>query len=97
MNPLLTYGKPFDIAARLLLATVGGYFGSIWAAILLAPLLPGQRHTQVLAAIELVFLIYLLVFIWAFTRHSLKTFSAEFTGFLVITGTTVWAIHGSLA
>lgn len=91
------FGSPLDTLIRLGLATVGGYFGSLWAAILLAPLLPGQKHTQVLAAIELVFLIYLLVFIWAFTRHSLKTFSAEFTGFLVITGTTVWAIHGSLA
>lgn len=91
------YGKPFDIAIRLLLATVGGYFISLWAAILLTPLLPGEKHTQVLAAIELVFLIYLIVFIWAFARISLKKLSVETIAVLLLTGSGVWAIHGSLA
>ncbi|MEW6205034.1 MAG: hypothetical protein AB1516_06900 [Pseudomonadota bacterium] len=92
-----SYGKPFDISVRLLLATIGGYFISMWAATLLAPVLPGHRHTQVLTAIEIVFLIYLAIFIWAFTRLSLKRLSLETFAALLITGAAVWATHGGLS
>lgn len=93
----LSYGKPFDISVRLILATIGGYFISMWTAILLTPVLPGQRHTQVLTAIEIVFLIYLAVFIWAFTRLSLKRLSLETFAALLITGTAMLASHGGLS
>lgn len=93
----VSYGKPFDVAVRLLLATVGGYFISLWTAIVLTPLLPGDKHTQVLTAIELVFLIYLIVFIWSFARTSLKKLTAEALGVFFLTGSCVLTIHGSLS
>lgn len=93
----LAYGKPLDVAIRLVLATIGGYFISIWVTVLLVPVLPGEKHTQVLTAIELVFLIYLVVFIWAFTRLSLKRLGIETFSILFITGAAVWAIHGGLS
>lgn len=91
------YGSPFDILLRMSLAVGGGYFISLWVVILLTPLLPGERHTQVLTAVEIVFLVYLLVFIWAFARVSLKKLSTEFIATFLITGATVWITHGSLA
>ena len=92
-----SFGKPADIAVRLALATLGGYFLSMWSAILLAAILPGEKYTRVLAAIELVFLIYLLVFVWAFTRLSLKQLSLETFAALLITGMAVWVTHGGLS
>jgi hypothetical protein len=92
-----TYGKPFDIAVRLAFATVSGYFISTWLAILLAPALPGERHSQVLAAIEIVFLIYLVIFMWAFTRVPLKKLGIELFAALSIAGVAVWVTHGGVA
>lgn len=92
-----SYTKPVGITVRLAHATIGGYFISLWTAVLLVPALPGGKHTQVLTAFELVFLIYLAVFIWAFARTSLKQLSLEIFLALLVTGTAVWARHGGLS
>ncbi|MEO1820518.1 MULTISPECIES: hypothetical protein [Pseudomonas] len=62
--------RRMDVAARCLLAVLGGYVLTALCTASLARLLPGEPAQAVLAATQLSFLIYCVLVIWAFSAGS---------------------------
>jgi len=85
--------RPFDIAARVAIALVGGYFLSAGLAALLAlplsALMPCSESVVLMAM--LAFIIYLVVLLWAFAERRLaKLWLVLGGGTLAVQGLVWW-------
>ncbi len=67
---LLSYR--LQVALRVLLAAVGGYFATVVTAIFLVNVLPLSRSDAVVTSALSTFVIYTLAVIWVFSAHSLR-------------------------
>ena len=83
------------VAARVLLAAVGGYILSSLLLIILATLWPLPQAQALAAATLLSFLIYALIIIWVFSAKHLGKLCLNFGAATLITAAVVYLLLGS--
>lgn len=98
-NKLPRQQAALDVAARALVAGVGGYLIAALATSLLPRLLPMARSEAVIAATLLSFAIYAGVVLWAFAAARAARMWLWVTGIVVVLSAANWlaiAVGGRL-
>jgi len=99
MNGAIATNRPFALAARVVLALVGGYaltWGFVALGIAGLTALGNDFHEAEMALLLLAFLVYLGLFLWAFVTSSLKLVVLVFGGGSVCMTACAWAVQRAL-
>ena len=85
MNLTKKHLNVFDVAARVLIALVGGYFVSMFGAILIGNHLLSDKTNSIITGLLLSFIIYLITVLFVFaTKTTLRAFAAVFVSCILL-------------
>ncbi|MCQ8878481.1 hypothetical protein NQT69_10760 [Pseudoalteromonas shioyasakiensis] len=94
MNLTKKHRTAFDVTVRVLLALIGGYFVSMYSAILIGNHLLSDKTNSIITGLMLSFIFYLVTVLFVFaTKTTLRAFLVVF-GFCLVLNTFNYYLQG---